>query len=93
MTWTKFAFWLIGSYAAYYAAMILWDFIRGGRSPDTQNSQELTFAEHVEPLRQEPDENHDYSPSAMMASGGRNLKQIFSLAREEAIEFTRAVSF
>jgi hypothetical protein len=93
MTWIKFAFWLGGIYLAYYAALILWDIIRGSSSPVSSDAYELTFIEHVEPVRQDPEPVSEYQGSAVMSSGGVSLKQLFNLAREEAVEYTRSVSF
>jgi hypothetical protein len=93
MTWIKFTLWLSGSYTAYYAALILWDFIRNGRKPAGSDTHELTFVEHIEPARAEIDTVPEFYPSAVISSGGQSLKQIFNLAKEEVIEFTRGVSF
>ena len=93
MTWIKFALWLGGIYFAYYAAIILWDFLRSGHKVAVSDTHELTFVEHIEPVRAEMDTVQEFYPSAVVSSGGQSLKQIFSLAKEEVIEFTRAVSF
>jgi len=93
MTWIKFAIWLCGIYAAYYAIIIIWDFLRSGQTPDAKDARELTFVEDVEPIKFKSDAVNEYKGSSLMSSGGVSLKQMFSLAREEAIEFTRAVSF
>jgi len=93
MTWIKFAIWLSGSYLIYYTALIFWDSIRSRRSPAGSDTHELTFVEHIEPVRSEPEAVSEFHGSAVMSSGGVSLKQMFNLAREEAVEFTRAVSF
>ena len=93
MTWIKFAIWLCGIYAAYYTIIIIWDFLRSGRTPEAKDARELTFVEDVEPIKLKSDDVNEYKGSSLMSSGGVSLKQMFSLAREEAIEFTRAVSF
>jgi len=93
MTWIKFALWLTGIYTVYYMALIFWDFLRKGHMPIGSESHELTFVEHIEPIRPEPENVSEFHGSAVMSSGGVGLKQLFNLAREEAIEFTRAVSF
>lgn len=93
MTWIKFAIWLGVIYLCYYTTLILWDIIRAGRSPVSTDAYELTFTEHIEPVRHEPESESEYHGSAILSSGGVNLKQLFNLAREEAVEFTRAVSF
>jgi len=93
MNWIKFAIWLSGLYTIYYAAVILWDITRNGRSPAGAASNELTFAEHIEPSRPEPEYISEQQGSAMISSGGVSLQQLFMLAREEAIEYIRPVSF
>ena len=93
MTWIKFALWLCGIYLAYYGGIIFWDIIRSGHMHREDDTHELHFVEHHEPERPEPDAEFEYFPSAITSSGGVNLKQLFNLAREEAIEYTRAVSF
>jgi hypothetical protein len=89
----KFAIWLGGVYAAYYFGLILWDLINSRRSPKSIASNELTFTEDIEPFRMETENFAEPVASAMISSGGVNLQQLFMLAREEAIEYTRAVSF
>ena len=93
MNWIKFAIWLSGLYAIYYAAVILWDITLNGRSPAGPTSNELTFVEHVEPERPDYEHISEQQGSAMISSGGVSLQQLFMLAREEAVEFTRSVSF
>jgi hypothetical protein len=93
MTWIKFALWLCGIYFTYYAAMIFWDIIRSGFSSTVSETHELSFAEHFEPIRPGAEYIKEYPASAVVDSGGVSLKQLFSLAREEAVEYTRAVSF
>ncbi|MBD1395159.1 hypothetical protein [Mucilaginibacter glaciei] len=93
MSWIKFALWLSGIYSMYYAAIILWDFFRGGRSPADERSHELSFTEHIEAVQAGPEATAEIYGSSVISSGGVSLKQLFNLAREEAIEFTRPVSF
>ena len=93
MTWIKFALWLCGLYAFYYGWLVLWDLFRSSKLPAAEDSHELTFVESTQPQRTETESDTEYFPSALTSSGGVNLKQLFNLAREEAIEYTRAVSF
>ena len=93
MTWLKFALWLSVLYLFYYAALILWDHLRSGRQPSGENAHELTFEEDLVPTREVPDTAPQIYDSSILSSGGVSLKQLFNLAREEAIEFTRPVSF
>lgn len=94
MTWIKFAIWLFGIYTAYYTALLIWDSLRNKGLPVGDHPEELTFVEDVEPVLQVPDEpNGNQTGSAVVSSGGVTLKQTFNLAREEAIDYIRAVSF
>jgi hypothetical protein len=93
MTWIKFLCWLAGIYVSYYAAIVLWDTFARKRGSQEADAHELTFVEHIEPQLHQPEAADDLSASAMVSSGGVNLKQLFRLAQEEAVEFTRAVSF
>jgi hypothetical protein len=93
MTWLKFALWLSGIYLTYYSALILWDFLRSGKQREEKNSHELSFEEDIEPIREIAEPSPQIYDSSILSSGGVNLKQLFNLAREEAIEFTRPVSF
>ncbi|TKC08014.1 hypothetical protein FA048_12685 [Pedobacter polaris] len=72
-------------------------------------SQQLTFSEDVKPQMMDEtiEENYlneeiefsekveeaDYSESPIETSGGVSLKNLFDLARTEAIEFTKPVTF
>jgi hypothetical protein len=93
MTWIKFALTLSGIYAIYYAAVILWDFLRGKKQPADERSHVITFEEHTEPRKETSEVHPEIYDSSVLSSGGVSLKQLFSLARAEAIEFTRPVSF
>jgi len=93
MTWIKFALWMSGIYLMYYGGLICWDFLRSGKKTGVLQSHELSFEEHVEPLKELPDKAPEIYDASVLSSGGVSLKQLFNLAREEAIEFTRPVSF
>ncbi|TFF37683.1 hypothetical protein [Mucilaginibacter psychrotolerans] len=94
MTWMKFAVWLFGFYTLYYAAIIFWDQLRSKRAHTQQDKHELTFVEDIEPIRSHIEESAaNDTGSSIASSGGVSLKQMFNLAREEVIEYTRAVSF
>lgn len=106
MNWTHFLLWLGGIYALYYTAIILIDSIRNKKPAILKNAgHELTFAEPVTPLNAvDLLENHTVPTSAettaqppsapdMIASGGVLLKDVFSLARKEAIIYIKEVSF
>ncbi|RYG53161.1 MAG: hypothetical protein EOO01_05060 [Chitinophagaceae bacterium] len=90
MTWIKFMLWICGVYATYYAALILTDLFKKGRSPAGSESHDLTFIEDHQPALVLAAEK---PVSPIVGSGGKTLKEIFSLAREEMVEYTRGVSF
>lgn len=93
MTWLKFLVWLFSSYGLYYTVLILWDRQRAVKSAESGNKQELTFMEHIEPIKSFIGEVIDPQTSPIVSHGGRSLKEVFSLAREEAVEYVKAVSF
>jgi hypothetical protein len=94
MTWIKFAIWLLGIYTCYYAALILWDQFRNKGGETQQDKHELTFVEDIVPVKSHVEESApNGKESSVESSGGVSLKQMFNLAREEVIEYTRAVSF
>ena len=93
MNWIKFAVWLSGIYVVYYLVLIFWDALRSGRSTVSNEPHQLTFVEHTAPVQKQLHTEADATGSSIISSGGVNLKQLFSLAREEAIEYTKSVSF
>ncbi|UOE47833.1 hypothetical protein MTO98_25825 [Mucilaginibacter sp. SMC90] len=96
MNWIKFTLWLSAIYASYYGLLITWDFLRSGKSDNHEERNVLTFVEQETPVRLQSGTDED-SParleSPIVSSGGVRIKQMFGLAQQEAIEFTRAVSF
>ncbi|WP_432328102.1 hypothetical protein ACRQ5D_34160 [Mucilaginibacter sp. P25] len=93
MSWIKFTLWLIGIYSAYYSSLIFWDSRRGKEESKSEAGDELTFVEHAEPVKPEGTDVPKVPPSPVVSSGGVTIRQLFSLAQQEAIEFTRPVSF
>jgi hypothetical protein len=109
MNWLHFLLWVAGIYLFYYLIVILIDIAAGGRSPAAiAAGHELTFSEQVESTRMEHNVDSAAKASIpgvrdtgikisadpeIMASGGVPIKDIFSLARKEAIIFTRSVSY
>jgi hypothetical protein len=93
MNLIRFALWLSGIYLAYYLALILWDTLRSGYTPDSSGPQHLTFSEHQEAVPRLLQPEAELAASAVISSGGVSLKQLYSLAKDEAIEYTRNVSF
>jgi hypothetical protein len=106
MNWTTFMLLLGGIYALYYATIILIDSLRQKNPAALKTAgNELTFSEPVVPLNAaelladtpatvspiSPGQN--LSTPEMIASGGVLLKDVFSLARKEAIVYIKEVSF
>ncbi|SEO09976.1 hypothetical protein SAMN05192574_105299 [Mucilaginibacter gossypiicola] len=96
MNWIKFTIWLSAIYGSYYGLLISWDFLGSAKSKNIEERNELTFVETETPVRLQSGTD-DAGParleSPIVSSGGVRIKQMFSLAQQEAIEFTRAVSF
>jgi len=92
MNWLQFLLWVAGLYLAYYLANILLDLTANKDLPAQQH--ELHFSGHTAPKTVEHiAEKKNVESSAMIASGGVSLREIFSLARSEQIIYTRAVSY
>ena len=96
MNWPHFILWTVGLYFLYYLAIVLFDLSRNQAPKDTLH--ELTFAEEVTPQPvahlPEPAEKPKTKPdSPIIGSGGVSLKNLFNLCREEAVVYTRPVSF
>lgn len=100
MNWVHFLSWVGGLYLVYYLALILFDYSRSGKQ-NAPVSNELTFSEDIAPkkiehLPDKPDINPQKaqgSESPVIGSGGVSLKNLFGLCREEAVIYTRPVSF
>lgn len=98
MTWINFLSFLGMGYAAYYLLIILLD---SRPAPSKTNNEDniLTFSETVVPEKVALED----IPLAVPASsttgpastglGGVSLKGMFDLARQDAIQYTRSVSF
>lgn len=96
MNWLPFLCWTAGIYFLYYLVMILLDNARKTEVKAVPN--ELSFSETVFPQKIEhlPDKTKENPPriaSPIIASGGVSLKNLFNLCREEAIVYTKSVSF
>ena len=108
MNWLHFFLWLVGIYALYYLAVILAD-VAGGKNKAAKSlSPELTFSEAAPPAflkyNAEVEADGDEIPAGsgttakkqspeVIASGGVSLRDLFSLARQEAIIYTNAVGY
>ncbi|MBS1500690.1 MAG: hypothetical protein JST32_01420 [Bacteroidetes bacterium] len=108
MNWLHFFLWVAGVYALYYLVMILTDLAGGKGSPAKSFSPELTFSEAVPPAflkyNAEVEADRDEIPAGggtklkkqapeVIASGGVSLRDLFSLARQEAIIYTNSVGY
>lgn len=109
MTWLQFLLWITGLYFLYYLVMILFDLRLSNRKKVGQAmSHELSFSEPVSTQHvQLPAEDYTPKPALavppvvnlpepeldIIASGGVTMRNLFSLAREEAIQYTPRVSF
>ncbi|GGA95559.1 hypothetical protein [Mucilaginibacter rubeus] len=94
MNWIKFTVWLLGIYTCYYAILILWDLFRAKHTGHPDDKQELTFIPDDEPVHMVQDEPAALrTESPVIASGGVSLKDLFNLARDESVEYIKAVSF
>ena len=100
MNWFHFLTWIAALYSIYYLALILFDYSRNKR-PRSLESGELTFTENILPKNighlpettESPPKQAAKPESAIIASGGVSLKNLFGLCREEAIIYTKPVSF
>lgn len=97
MNWTHFLLWLAGGYGLYYLIVILADLSKNKRQELAgAKPHELTFSEQVTPVQpaapvappiKSPDK------SEVFGSGGVPITDLFRLAKQEAIIYTRGVSF
>lgn len=99
MTWINFLSYLAMGYAAYYLFVFLAD---SKTSPGKSSGAlpVLTFSETVIPEKVSIEDNGkgvssgtNASGAASVALGGVTIKDLFELARKDAIEFTKSVSF
>jgi hypothetical protein len=84
---------MCGIYIPYYVLLIFMDYLRDRKNPDADDDNVLTFAEDRRPVIVIPDTTPETDNSPVVSSGGVSLKQLFSLAQEEAIAYIKAVSF
>jgi hypothetical protein len=102
MNWTHFLLWLTAIYSLYYITLILLDLTSGKRKAAAVRTSELTFSEQVSPVRlgtdaepqQDLKKKHSTpKPAEVISSGGVPITDLFRLAKQEAIIYTRSVSF
>lgn len=99
MTWLNFLSYLGMGYALYYVTIFFLD-SRGSPAKPDDRAQVLTFTEKLEPEKVGLEDFELAGVSGMATSGpasvglgGVSLKDLFALARKDAIEFTKSVSF
>ena len=97
MNWTHFLLWLAVGYGLYYLVVILADLARSkGQGLATGNLHELTFSEQVTPIQPATQAMQPVKPTntnEVLGSGGVPITDLFRLAKQEAIIYTRGVSF
>jgi len=98
MNWIHFLLWVTGIYVTYYLVNIIMDVaVAKGVAATRSLTNELTFSEQALPQKMEHTpvaaRPPDKAGSEVIASGGVALSDIFSLARQESIIYTRSVSF
>jgi hypothetical protein len=97
MNWTHFLLWLAGGYGLYYLIVILTDLARSKRQDVASgNPHELTFSEQVTPVQlaaQAVQPTKSPNKNEVIGSGGVPITDLFRLAKQEAIIYTRSVSF
>ena len=97
MNWTHFLLWLAGGYGIYYMIVIMADLsLKKRQGIAGNNPYELTFSEQVTPV---PMATQPAAPAKttnkneVLGSGGVPITDLFRLAKQEAIIYTRGVSF
>jgi len=97
MNWTHFLLWLAGGYGLYYLIVILSDLARSKRNAlPAATAHELTFSEQVTPAQLAVQPAEAAKPNdkpEVLGSGGVPITDLFRLAKQEAIIYTRSVSF
>jgi len=96
MNWTHFLLWLAGGYGVYYLVVILSDLAHSKRQDLPGTAHELTFSEQVTPVQLAPQRAataKSKDKPEVIGSGGVPITDLFRLAKQEAIIYTRGVSF
>jgi hypothetical protein len=102
MNWITFLSYTSMGYAAYYLIIVLLESRRTPGPDDEKNLETFSFSKTVEAekVSLEDYEHIDAQPAPFTATepvssglGGVSLKGLFDLARIDAIEYTKAVSF
>lgn len=93
MSYLKFTLWLLSLYFVYYTLLVLWDLFKSRERGPGRQEQELTFAEPVSAIQPAFEPLPGDHSSAITASGGVSLRQMFNLAQDDAVEFTSQVAY
>lgn len=109
MNWTQFLLSLAAVYSLYYLLNFLFDLLRSRGQPANERSQdELVFPEEHQPKQvssgetvfqeshhseSEPIGRQAISSGPLQSTGGVSLKQLFSLAQSDLIEYTKAIPY
>ncbi|WP_316777934.1 hypothetical protein [Pedobacter antarcticus] len=109
MNWTQFLLSLAAVYSLYYLLNVLFDLLKSRGQPATDNGQdELVFSEDHQPRQvsadeptagaapgtdAEPKSRQSISSGPLQSTGGVSLKQLFSLAQSDLIEYTKAIPY
>ncbi len=109
MNWTQFLLSLAAVYSLYYLLNVLFDLLRSRGQPAAERSQdELVFSEEHLPRQVSADEppagttqgpeaepkiRQAISSGPLQSTGGVSLKQLFSLAQSDLIEYTKAIPY
>ncbi|WP_316786589.1 hypothetical protein [Pedobacter frigiditerrae] len=109
MNWTQFLLSLAAVYCLYYLLNVLFDLLRSrGQSASEAGQEELIFSEEHQPTQINSDGTaaslakdsapgvegrQSISSGQLQSTGGVSLKQLFSLAQSDLIEYTKAIPY
>lgn len=109
MNWTQFLLSLAAVYCLYYLLNVLFDLLKSRGQPASEAAQEeLIFSEEHLPTQinsdgtavslakgsaAEVESRQAISSGQLQSTGGVSLKQLFSLAQSDLIEYTKAIPY
>ncbi|TWI15677.1 hypothetical protein [Sphingobacterium siyangense] len=106
MNWIQFVLYLSTVYLGYYGLNLLYDLFYlkdPGSKIKNAKKGEITFPEFYSPVQVElPDEEIQednfenvevISSGPIESSGGVSIKELFSLAQNDLIEYTKAIAY
>lgn len=106
MNWTQFLLSIAAIYSFYYVLNVLFDLFRSQGYSSTQAGQEeLVFSEETTAQQVGPGEapvetkpgaaavRQVISSGSLQSTGAVSLKQLFSLAQSDLIEYTKAIPY